>query len=131
MLKFLAAGDGRVATRVKANAGSVYLGTVAAEESLTIPMNMMNRARAPRSGLSLPRAHDDFSEAIDDLLLLPRFSYSPEAEAVFQTFSPRIIRIGPQDCRIAAQAIAHGMTVITRNRRDFDAIGARYADWSE
>jgi hypothetical protein len=39
-------------------------------------------------------------------------------------------RIGPQDCRIAAQALAHGLIVITRNLRDFNAIGAPCEDWS-
>lgn len=41
-----------------------------------------------------------------------------------------MIRIGSQDCRIAAQAMTHGLTVITRNLRDFEQIGAPCEDWS-
>jgi predicted nucleic acid-binding protein len=40
------------------------------------------------------------------------------------------LRIGAQDCRIAAQAMAHEMVVVTRNVRDFQAIGASCEDWS-
>jgi len=131
MLKLLAAGDERVFTRVSVCAEPVYVSTVAVEEFLVFHMNVINKARAPRTELSLPRAHADFGRAIRSINLLPTFAYSDEAETVYKTFSAKTLRVGAQGCRIVAQAIAHGMTVITRNRRDFDAIGAPCADWSE
>ena len=87
-------------------------------------------ARSAQNALSLPKAHDRFVRTLENLLLLPVFSYSEEAETVYQTFAPATLRIGPQDCRIAAQALAHNMTVVTRNLRDFQAIGAPCEDWS-
>jgi predicted nucleic acid-binding protein len=69
-------------------------------------------------------------QTLSDLRLLPILPYSDEADAIFRTFSAATIRRGPQDARIAAQAIAHGMTVVTRNLGDFTAIGAPCEDWS-
>ncbi|MBC8140856.1 MAG: PIN domain-containing protein [Armatimonadetes bacterium] len=131
MYKLLIAGDERVVTRVIACTEPVYVSTIAVEEFVAFYMNVINKARAPRTELSLPRAHADFAEAIESIGSLSPFAYSNAAHKVYQTFSAKTLRVGAQDCRIAAQAIAHGMTVITRNLRDFDAIGAPCADWSE
>lgn len=72
----------------------------------------------------------DNIQALEDLRIFPLFLYSPEAEAIYRTFAPATLRIGAQDCRIAAQAMAHEMIVVTRNLRDFQAIGAPCEDWS-
>jgi predicted nucleic acid-binding protein len=93
-------------------------------------INCLRRAQSKNTSLSLPRAHEDFVKALEDLRIFPILTFSPEAEAIFQTFPPAILRIGAQDCRIAAQAMAHDLTVVTRNIRDFEAIGARCEDWS-
>lgn len=124
--------QGNIVRRVEEHSGAVWLSSVAAEELLVGRMNGINRARAPRTSLS--RAHEDFVQSLEDLrlspILLPILTFSEEAEAIFKTFSPAQLRIGTQDCRIAAQALAHHLTVITRNVRDFNAIGAPCADWS-
>lgn len=119
-----------IVRHVRENAGTVWLSSVAAEELLVGRMNGINRARAPRTSLSLSRAHDDFVKALEDIRILPLLAYSEEAEAIYRAFPPSITRVGSQDCRIAAQALAHNLTVITRNVRDFEAIGAPCADWS-
>ncbi len=62
--------------------------------------------------------------------LLPILAYSAQADVIFHSFPASVIRIGAQDCRIAAQALAHDLIVVTRNLRDFEAIGAPCADWS-
>ena len=124
------AGNANVLKRVAESQEEVWLSSVAAEEYIIGRMNALNRSRSSRNSLSLPRAHEDFAKALILVQVFPLFIYSEESEAVLRTFSPAIIRIGAQDCRIAAQAMAHDMTVITRNTRDFSAIGAPYADWS-
>ena len=129
-LSLLRAGNENMVRRVRENKGHVWLSSVAAEEFIVGRLNSINRARAPRTSLSLARAHDDFAEALIDLRLLPILTYSEDAEKIFQTFTPAQIRIGAQDCRIAAQALAHNLSVVTRNVRDFEAIGAPCADWS-
>ncbi len=123
-------GDTNVLRRFIANAGSVWISSIAAEERLVGLMSSINRARAPRTSFSLPRAHTDFIGVLEDIRDLPFLAYSEDAEQFFGTFSAEIRRVGAQDCRIAAQAIAHGMTVVTRNTRDFERIGAPCVDWS-
>lgn len=122
--------DENTLRHVRENAGQIWLSSVAAEELLAGQFNAINRARAPRTSLSLSRAHADFAEVLEDFKTFPMLAFSEEAEAVYRTFPASVIRIGPQDCRIAAQAIAHNLTVVTRNVRDFQAIGAPCADWS-
>ena len=128
--KLAVAGDPNTLRHLAQHAGDVFVSTITAEELMVIYMSGINRARSPRNGLSLPRAHQNFAQALEDLQAFPLFVYSDEAEIIYQTFSPATLRIGPQDCRIAAQALAHDLTVITRNRRDFEAIGAPCTDWS-
>ena len=128
--ELLIAGEPNTLHRLAENAHRVWLSSVAAEEFLVARLSGMNRARSARTSLSLPQAHEDFVLALTNTQLLPLFSYSADAEAVYRAFPPAIIRIGAQDCRIAAQAVAHGLTVVTRNVRDFEAIGAACVDWS-
>ena len=130
MHKLYVGGDGLVVERVQANIERVWTSSVAVEEAMIGQLSTLNRARSPRTSLSLPQAHADFIETMNDLRILPIFVYSDEAEAIFRTFPAATIRIGPQDCRIAAQAMAHNLTVVTRNVRDFVAIGAPCVDWS-
>lgn len=130
MLKLLVAGEENVARRVQQHIGSIWLSSVAAEEVLMGKMDGMNRARSGRNSLSLPRAHQDFVQALEDLRLLPLRTYSDEAERIFQTLPAAAKRKGTQDCRTAAQALAHNLTIVTRNLRDFEAIGVPCEDWS-
>ena len=45
--------------------------------------------------------------------------------------SLQVRRIGSQDCRIAASAIAAGWIVVTANQKDFSRIpGVQFEDWS-
>ena len=122
--------DENVTVRFTKNAGSVWVSSVAAEERLVGVMSGINRARAPRTSLSISLAHENLVYVLQNLGSLPYLAYSDEAEAIFKTFTPAQIRVGAQDCRIAAQALAHDLTVITRNLSDFQAIGAPCEDWS-
>ena len=130
MLRLYADGDANVARRVAENPGAVWLSSVAAEEAITGALNLMNKSRGKNNSLSLADAHEFFADTLGDIGLLSLFVYRDEAEAIFGTLSAKTIRIGAQDCRIAAQAMAHGFTVVTRDVGDFTAIGATCADWS-
>lgn len=103
-LKLAAAGEESTVCRIKANLGNIYISSVTAEEWLVSYMGGINRARSGRTSLSLPRAHEDFAQALEELRLFPLFVYSNEAEAIYRTFSPATLRVGAQDCRLAAQA---------------------------
>ncbi len=123
-------GNPNLVQRIAERIDQIQISSVTAEERLVGRMNGINRARAPRTSLSLVKAHEDLVQALEDLRVFPVLTYSEEADAIYKTFSPAQLRVGTQDCRIAAQAIAHNLTVVTRNVRDFEAIGAPCTDWS-
>jgi tRNA(fMet)-specific endonuclease VapC len=57
--------------------------------------------------------------------------YDVAAHARYETLRQRKLRIGTQDLRIAAVALATGSILITRNRSDFGQIpGLRIEDWT-
>jgi tRNA(fMet)-specific endonuclease VapC len=57
--------------------------------------------------------------------------YTPAAADVFNELRRQRIRIGTMDLRIGAIAIANEMTVLTRNRIDFDKIpNLAIEDWT-
>ncbi len=129
--QLLVSGDTNTVRRFQQEFAVTRLSSVSAEETLNGRLSGINKARSPRYGLSLPQAHEDFVVALATLQLVEIHIYSPEAEAIFRTFNTKQTRLGTQDCRIAAQAIAHGFTVVTRNLSDFAAIGAPCVDWSK
>ena len=62
----------------------------------------------------------DHFEALKSFAILP---YDTEAETIFRLKLPKNIRRqGRQDCQIAAIALTHEATVITRNERHFAQI---------
>ena len=71
---------------------------------------------------------------IDTLGLLHQFPIVPfdlASENQFQTLLAMRHRVGRQDLKIAAIALANNLTVVTRNRRDFTRVpGLAIDDWS-
>ena len=67
--------------------------------------------------------------SLSTLQILP---YTDEAEQLYQSWTAKQKRVGPNDCRIAASAILAGFTVITCNGKDFSTIpGVAWQDWSQ
>lgn len=66
--------------------------------------------------------------ALQELLVLP---YDADCEREFQRLRGGRLRVGTLDLRIAATALTKGLTVVTRNRRDFGQVpGLVVEDWS-
>ena len=130
IFRLYAEGDVGTVERVFSHIDRVFLSSVTVEEMVVGRLNIVNRARGGKTPISLPESHEEFAELLADIRPFPVLVYSSKAEARFQAFPAALRRRGPQDCRIAAQALAHGVTVVTRNRRDFEAIGAPCDDWS-
>ena len=56
--------------------------------------------------------------------------FTANAAVEFQRLRKLGIRIGTMDLKIAAIAMVHGATVLTRNRRDFEQVpGLNIEDW--
>ena len=57
--------------------------------------------------------------------------FDTSAATYFDTLKSQRIRIGSQDLKIAAIALANNATVLTRNVRDFSRVpGLKFEDWS-
>ena len=115
---------------VRLRIAGVSLSSITVEEMLVGRLNLINRARSGRTPIRLSEAHAGLSEMLEDITPFRIHSYCAEAEQVFGTYPPSIRRIGPQDCRLAAHAMARNFAVVTRNVRHFDAIGIPCEDWS-
>lgn len=61
----------------------------------------------------------------------PVLPFDERALAQFQSLWMRRIRVGTMDLKIAATALAHGATLVTRNTTDFSKVpGLTVEDWS-
>lgn len=123
-------GDPTTVAHIRERINSIYLSSITIEEMVVGRLNIINKARSGKTPISLVEAHEEFTELLADIRPFPTLAYSQESEQIFQTFSASVRRIGPQDCRLAAQAMAEGLIVVTRNQRDFKAIGSSCEDWS-
>ncbi len=57
--------------------------------------------------------------------------YTAQMDALVSDLRKQGLRIGTQDLRIAAMAMVHGTTLVTRNTRDFAQVpGLMIEDWS-
>lgn len=107
----------------------IAVAVVTVEEQLQGRLAVIRRARS----------QSDAAYACDRLIETVRFysdtlvlRFDPTAVTRFEELRRQGIRIGTQDLRIAAIALTHQMTLVTRNRRDFGRIpGLPIEDWSE
>jgi tRNA(fMet)-specific endonuclease VapC len=62
---------------------------------------------------------------------MPVLPFDERAAVVFDELKRKRIRIGTQDLKIAAIALANDATIITRNVRDFSRVpDLQFEDWS-
>ncbi len=67
-------------------------------------------------------------EIYASMIMLP---YNARAHAIFRTLQSQRVRIGSQDLKIAAIALANDATVLTRNTQDFARVpNLKFEDWS-
>jgi tRNA(fMet)-specific endonuclease VapC len=113
----------RVGLRPRATVG---ISVVTVEEMLRGRMARVAQARDGRARIG----HYQFLEETLQLFAqFPVVSYDQAVEDEFQRI--RHIRIGTQDLKIAATALAHRLPLVTANRRDFAQVpGLVIEDWS-
>jgi tRNA(fMet)-specific endonuclease VapC len=59
---------------------------------------------------------------VENYRLIPLIDFDSAAAIEFQRLKESRLRIGTMDLKIAAIALAHGATLITRNRTDFEKV---------
>ena len=69
--------------------------------------------------------------SVDLFPKFPKVAYDHASENQFQQLLALKLRIGTQDLKIAAVALANNLTLLTRNRRDFGRVpNLKLDDWS-
>jgi tRNA(fMet)-specific endonuclease VapC len=75
-----------------------------------------------------------YQRLVETVMLLSEFNilqYEAKAQRIYQILKNERIRVGTQDLRIGAIAIANNGILLTRNRRDFEKIPSlMIQDWS-
>ena len=127
-------GNVTVARRILATPdATLWIPAVVVEERLRGRLSYLSGLNAARAldRAKLPLAYDLLLETVQELQQFQHLGYTSEMEDLYQSWSPAVKRLGTRDCRIAATAIIHGFTVVTRNLSHFQPIPCVQAeDWS-
>jgi tRNA(fMet)-specific endonuclease VapC len=109
-------------------ADAVGLSVVTVEESLRGRLAALSQAR---DGTRRIVRYRHLLESLDLLSQFPLVPYDQGSENHFQHLRSLRLKVGTQDLKIAAIALANNLVLLTRNRRDFGRIpGVRIDDWS-
>ncbi|MEG5043145.1 type II toxin-antitoxin system VapC family toxin [Microcoleus sp. B4-C1] len=122
-------GNPQIVQRVRAvNPKDIAITIVTFEEQM---YGRLNRIRRATSGEEIISAYASLRKTINYLTEFELLDFDRDAENYYREFLRQNIRVGTQDLRIAAIALAKSGILLTRNRRDFERIpGLRFEDWS-
>jgi tRNA(fMet)-specific endonuclease VapC len=108
---------------------NITITVITVEEQFRGRLDMIRRADSEAKRIAAYRWMREttlFFSQISQIL-----AWSAEAERCHMKLKQQRVRIGAQDLRIAAIALAAGGTVVTRNRQDFGQVsGLSIDDWS-
>ena len=110
----------------------VLLSAIVAQEAVEGALAQITRRQRANSQIQdVEEAYDLLHRTLIAISGLPFLPYTAAAEALFRAFPASVKRVGTNDCRIAASAITSGLTIVTRNARDYERIpGAVFVDWA-
>lgn len=95
---------------------------VVVEEILRGRLNAIRLAEAGKSRLTIEQAYGWLVQSLRDFQRMRLLPHSSVAEAQFHQWRSEKIRVPTHDLRIAAICVAESATLVSRNRRDFEAI---------
>lgn len=100
---------------------------------ITVQEQMRGRlAEVSRARSDLHVAYAQLQATVDYFCGLTVLAFDTDAQQQFRQLQSQKIRIGTLDLRIAAIALSQNVTLITRNRRDFEQVPVlQIEDWSQ
>lgn len=108
---------------------SIFVSIITVEEIIQGLLAIIQKSRQKSSVINAYQEFEEVFEALHRFQILP---YASEAEQIYQSLSPKVKRVGTQDCRIAATARSKGYIVVTANVADFERIGiVSIEDWTQ
>jgi tRNA(fMet)-specific endonuclease VapC len=122
-------GHPSLCTRILQHAPQELAVTViTVEEQLSGWYALLRRARSPNQ---LASAYQRLTDTVQFLSGLRIFSFTQPAIARYDQLKTLRINVGSWDLRIAAIALEHAATLVTRNTRDFQRVpGLVLEDWT-
>jgi tRNA(fMet)-specific endonuclease VapC len=106
----------------------VALSVVSFHEQALGGHNYIQRAR---TAAHVIHGYSMLSQLLVDYTLRPVLPFDAAAGAVFTGLSAQRVRVATMDLRIASIALSRGLTVLTRNLRDFRRVpGLLAEDWT-
>ena len=85
-----------------------------------------------KNSKALLRGYELMAGIIDHYRTFPIVPFDHSALEIFDRLKSSRIKIPTMDLRIAAIALANDLTLVTRNRRDFELVeGLRLEDWTK
>ena len=108
---------------------SIAVSVVTVEEMIRGRLAILARRS---EGETRIRAYAKFMETVLFFASIPVVPFDLACERKFQELRSLRLRVGSQDLRIAAAALVSNLTLVTRNRRDFERVpGLLLEDWSQ
>ena len=123
-------GHSLVIQRVKNHAATdVLITAITCQEQIEGWLARLHQARTPDK---IAAAYDLFTHTIvPSVIQFPVLSFTEPAIQRFEQLLTLKLNVGRMDLRIAAIALEHAATVVTRNQRDFARVpGLVIEDWS-
>src|SRR5687768_914380 len=116
-LSLLEKGHATVSARVASHAAAeISVAVIVVEEALSGWYSMIRKAKSPRQ---LALAYDELASTVTALSGMQILRYSETAIVRFHHLLKAKLNVRANDLRIAAIALEHNATVVTRNVRDF------------
>ena len=101
---------------------------ITAEEQLRGRVAMIRKARTDER---IVNAYDNLLTTVLYFRTITLIGFDNKFQKIFRKLREQKIRVGTQDLRIAAIALARDATVVTRNQKDFSLVPAlKTEDWS-
>jgi tRNA(fMet)-specific endonuclease VapC len=128
-VSLLEKGHATVLARIASHpASEISVPVIVVEEALSGWYTMIRQAKTPRQ---LALGYDELASAVSVLAGIRILRYTESAVARFHVLSKSKLNVRANDLRIAAIALEHNATVVTRNVRDFIVVpGLTVEDWT-
>jgi tRNA(fMet)-specific endonuclease VapC len=92
---------------------------VASAEHLRGWLSAVRAAESGRGRMSIELAYEMYETSLRALVDYRTLHYSTAADVEYRRLRAAKIRVGSNDLRIAAICVVHGVTLVTRNARDY------------
>ena len=128
-VSLLEKGHATVLARIASHpASDISVPVIVVEEALSGWYSMIRKAKTPRQ---LALGYDELANTVSVLSGIRILRFSETAIARFHDLLKAKLNVRANDLRIAAIALEHNATIVTRNVRDFKVVpGLTFEDWS-